>query len=344
MWPTNLTFLQTLCLTINFSHYGYAANPEAISSYRDLLANLSACDLQIFHSRDYDNQLNSIDLISTTIFMPMYEHLPLFHLGPKHLPVLDVFKSRVSPCRLSFIFLSPNSFNSKDSFQYHASGWIRIASICHLYYRMTYYSLIVPSTNAFISVVVNKSAMKIKLTEGNYPYAVEKLRSNREEWCVDETQISPNTINNKPLGRTKLSVNQLAFQIYSYANVTLAKFIACSTPRDKHVQLKFNLANRPQDSSLILIETDFEGYHFLTCYSEPYISLYFYVSPYQAEVWVVLGTTISTIIAITIALKHFSSLLEQQPFSIWMYILASLFEEGASFPVALRDRPFSESR
>ncbi|OXA45905.1 hypothetical protein Fcan01_19304 [Folsomia candida] len=171
---------------------------------------------------------------------------------------------------------------------------------------------------------------KIKFTERNYPYAVEVHRSNREEWCVDETQISPNIMNKGYLGRTEIAVNQLAFQIYSNANVTLAKFIACSTPRDRHVQLKFSLANRP--NSLVLIETAFEGYQFLTCYSEPYISLDFYISPFQTEVWVVLGTTISTIIGLTTVLQHFSTLLEQQPFSIWMYVLATLFDEGGFIP------------
>ncbi|OXA37361.1 hypothetical protein Fcan01_27856 [Folsomia candida] len=263
MQSNNSTFLYYLCLTIYATtQLGHAATPKTISSYRNFLANLSACDLQIFHSWDYDSHMTFPDLglVSTIIFMPKYANVPLFFPESTELPGMDIFKSRFSPCRLCFIFLSPKSYSSSALFEFQAGGWIQIAAMSHLYYHVINYRPLIPSTNALITVVINKSEFKhlalskfgqpmfhylvvvvvsrgedfemcfptlttilidviwenikcmreIELTEGNYPRAVEMYRSKREEWCLDDTQITPDTINTAPLGKNILSVSGVA--------------------------------------------------------------------------------------------------------------------------------------
>ncbi|OXA45859.1 hypothetical protein Fcan01_18949 [Folsomia candida] len=87
-----------------------------------------------------------------------------------------------------------------------------------------------------------------------------------------------------------------------------------------------------------LIYTKFEDYHFLTCYTEPYISFYFYFSPFQYKLWVVLAISIVTIVSITTTAVHY--LREKQHFSAWLFVLATLFEETGFLPSKIEKHTF----
>ncbi|OXA49589.1 hypothetical protein Fcan01_15660 [Folsomia candida] len=94
------------------------------------------------------------------------------------------------------------------------------------------------------------------------------------------------------------------------------------------------------ENDVALVFTSFEGYQFLTCYAEPYISFDFYLTPYQTEAWVVLGVSISTIIGVMTIAYHFLYKKDKQPFSAWLFVLASLFEEGGFLPSKLEKTTF----
>ncbi|OXA46907.1 Glutamate receptor 3.4 [Folsomia candida] len=171
-----------------------------------------------------------------------------------------------------------------------------------------------------------RSMPEIYLRNGNLVSIVRKHTQQREIWCIRDNTDYHIPVIIYQLDSTKHTLNELYSQIYAKANVTLYNFNLCS-PIDRYVEIKFLTLDQTNQGATI-IQTEFEGYQFLTCYGVPYITLNFYLSPFQLELWAALGTTIFTIAALTIGAQHFSSLLEQQPFSAWMYVLASLFEES----------------
>ncbi|OXA40324.1 hypothetical protein Fcan01_24986 [Folsomia candida] len=188
---------------------------------------------------------------------------------------------------------------------------------------------------------------QVSLSEGNYLSLVKKQTLHWEEWCtldVKESQSTPATVNTDLLLTTiATSFNQLALQIFSKANTSVIKHLHCSFLRMKHVQLELNAANQPDTDIVLdvtLIQTDVERYHFLTCYAEPYITLHFYLSPFQPEIWVVLATTVSAIIVLGTLVQSSFSLLKQQSFSTWIYVLGSLFEETGFMPSRIEKHTF----
>ncbi|OXA49053.1 Glutamate receptor 4 [Folsomia candida] len=172
----------------------------------------------------------------------------------------------------------------------------------------------------------------------NYLSTVKKLELQWEEWCViDNLKHDVKVTTGNIVGLELVSKNspfQLAMDILSKTNVTLSHRDAFDCRCHRHVQIIFNSASPPGlgmldhwGKNVELIFTHVEGYKFLTCHAEPYISFDFYLSPYQTELWVVLGISICTIIAIMTLVHNFHRPEEKQPFSAWLFVLASLFEE-----------------
>ncbi|OXA38438.1 hypothetical protein Fcan01_26789 [Folsomia candida] len=189
---------------------------------------------------------------------------------------------------------------------------------------------------------------QIYLNGGNYIDIVDKLESKWEEWCIvksPEQELIVATDKSNQM-YVKRSILQLALDIFSTTNLTLTNTKMCKHKR--HVQLKFTEANPPawwvemaiNKNEVTLIFTDVEGYQFLTCHAEPYISFYFYLTPFQTEVWVALGVSICTIVAIMVVVHNFVNQKEKQPFSPWMFVLATIFEEGGFIPSKLEKSTF----
>ncbi|OXA46165.1 hypothetical protein Fcan01_18953 [Folsomia candida] len=101
---------------------------------------------------------------------------------------------------------------------------------------------------------------------------------------------------------------------------------------------KIRLTTIYLENHLELIYTKFEEYHFLTCYTEPYISFYFYFSPFQYKLWVVLAISIFIMVSITTIAVHY--LRERQTFSAWLFVLATLFDETGFLPSKIEKHTF----
>lgn len=192
---------------------------------------------------------------------------------------------------------------------------------------------------------------EILWSEGNYISVVEKQTMPWEEWCIhgvkwseiEDPQNGSPIDNTSSLGTT--SFTQLALKMFSNANIGFIRGYQCPFRSVRRIQLKFSSASHSKadyqmNLDLTLIQTNFEGYKFLTCYAEPYITLDFYITPFQLDLWLVLGTTIGIIIALTTLCQRFFSLLEQKRFSAWMYILASLFDESGFIPTRIERHTF----
>lgn len=81
---------------------------------------------------------------------------------------------------------------------------------------------------------------EINLIERNYASLVDKETSQWEEWCVpnfEKFEILLPAIQKNLVGPF---IKQLALQIFSTANVSLAKYPRCLFRSSRHVQLKFN--------------------------------------------------------------------------------------------------------
>lgn len=163
----NKSLLLNLCLTVTFIKLGNGMSPTAVSSLRHLLSKISECDLQIIHSRDYQNQLSFSDLslVSTTVFMPGYESSTQFQLLKTPIllkavdfPALNTLRGRSPPCRLSFIFWGENP---SRLLHHQVEKWILFASNFYLVYAEVtwpnHQDYFIPNTNAVITLVISKS-------------------------------------------------------------------------------------------------------------------------------------------------------------------------------------------
>lgn len=317
--------------------------------------------MQIIHfGQDYGQlSFSELNLVSTTIFMPGYDK------KAENYPAMNILNSRVSPvCRLSFI-LFPNN-NPRTSRRF--AKYITIAADNHLFYLRNFdpkYKL-VSNTNEIINLIfsttneVPQSPYPARLLLFHYLYIIiatpfalclprleyyEKTFSNMT--CLSEIYFSPGnnflkmvdqlwirreewyslyfskSLNN----RTESNLLQLTLDIFSARNLTLIRDYYSYSKKIK----MFNAAQPPSDTDVFLIITENEGYQFLTCYTVPYITFYFYFTPFQPELWGMLRITIAVIRAVATAVYHFRTDC-RQPFSVWLFVLATLFEEGAFIP------------
>lgn len=92
-------------LALIFTKFVHAADIQNVSSVTDLLGNLSDCDLQMMYSdsEDLDSQMSFsvLNMVLTIVFVPPKDRRLI---GVRNRYSLDIIKSRVSFCRLSFIF------------------------------------------------------------------------------------------------------------------------------------------------------------------------------------------------------------------------------------------------
>lgn len=88
-----------------------------------------------------------------------------------------------------------------------------------------------------------------------------------------------------------------------------------------------------------LVTTNFQGYQFLTCYSKRYLTFAHFIKPFQVEVWVILFIfLVVLILGITLYIRFGG--LGSTPFSPWLFILATMCEEGVLVPAELEKKAF----
>lgn len=171
------------------------------------------------------------------------------------------------------------------------------------------------------------------LESGKLLSTIEKFGA-RETWCSVRRPEQPQSTMDRV---SQLSVSYLWFDIFSKTNISY-------TNQDCHMNRQIKLFSAESKELEVIhvahVITYNEGYQFLTCHSEPYITFAFYFSPYQSELWIVLGITIVTIILLTTIVHHFHDRLNKHLFSPWLFMLASLFEEGGSMPSMVEKATF----
>lgn len=167
-------FFTFFCIPIVLGRFVHCVNSKMVSNFPDLLRNLSSCDVQIMYYNNNHNQLsfNDISLVFTTIFMTKYEYINRWATIKGTYPVisydyhlaLDVLRTRISLCRLSFILSTNVTKNISDnSFQYFTANWVKAASNKYLHFtaflgpwRQYYF---IQNTNSVITLIIRKSTV-----------------------------------------------------------------------------------------------------------------------------------------------------------------------------------------
>lgn len=168
MWHRK-QLLYLLYSTILFVQYGRAVKPIAVSSLLHLLRNLSNCDVQIIHSGESEREfpISGLNMVATSIFAPKYALLYIHSLSTREqLPATNILKSRVSTCRLSFIFISVSP--RERNFNY-IERWFSITSEYHLYHLEIekLYRIFLPNSKTIINFI---TTIPIRQFELNLPY------------------------------------------------------------------------------------------------------------------------------------------------------------------------------
>lgn len=89
-----------------------------------------------------------------------------------------------------------------------------------------------------------------------------------------------------------------------------------------------------------VVPLKFVGKQFISCYYESFISFGFYLAPFQHAVW---GCCVATFVCLVITLSLYIKLkheFSREPFSPWLFVLASIFEEPVLIPVKLEKKMF----
>ncbi|OXA46210.1 hypothetical protein Fcan01_19282 [Folsomia candida] len=172
---------------------------------------------------------------------------------------------------------------------------------------------------------------EIPMNQKNFIAVIHQRKLEWETWCIQGLPwdfINSTMHNTKRLSVTrKITAELLASDIFSMANGTFYKDTICYA---KPIITKFSTSMSSNLEDVELMFTENEGYQFLTCYVEPYISFYFYFKPFQTQLWAVLGISILTIVAVPKTVQYFRN--EMQPFSSWLFVMATLFEEAGYVP------------
>lgn len=379
---------------------------NAVFNLKDLMSNLSDCDVQIMHTGRYHSQLslNELNIVSTTVFMPKYEPINLHDfsdMNGKFFPALEILNSRVSSCRLSVIFFPTRNKEDYDSYILRKKSFIRIASKYYLYYSATLQGKeLLPNINVIINIVLTKLRIgksdwfhdfelplkyyvfiiiaepgqslkmcfpqKVNFGKDNVKSNISclseinanedilvslsrKQRLHRDQWCFhinifpDITWTLSNT--NQLDGKRQISEDRLISEIFFRRNISSKNWKTCIL-YTSHL-IKFDAQwllrlSRVYKNFDVIVTKD-GGYQFLTCYTEPYISFSFYFTPFQSEVWIILGISISTLILTVSAVFRYTNLtlnLHQLPFCVWMFVLATLFEESGFMPSEIEKKHF----
>ncbi|OXA39428.1 hypothetical protein Fcan01_25626 [Folsomia candida] len=82
-----------------------------------------------------------------------------------------------------------------------------------------------------------------------------------------------------------------------------------------------------------------EGFQFLTCWSQPYLTFAFYLTPFQPSLWICIMTFL---IVLIVMLKLYQNrvLKISSSFSPWLVLLANLLEQESFIPEGLKRKRF----
>ncbi|OXA40864.1 Glutamate receptor ionotropic, delta-1 [Folsomia candida] len=125
-----------------------------------------------------------------------------------------------------------------------------------------------------------------------------------------------------------VSLARIAFH---QANLTILEIpIRGIIPNEAYISVhQFDRVNLIGSRQIVV--SKFVGYKFLTCYTEQFITFYFYVTPFKLEVWIGLLAAILIFVLGNEVSNKFTNF-GKSSFSAWLFILANMFEEGGFVP------------
>ncbi|OXA40300.1 hypothetical protein Fcan01_24951 [Folsomia candida] len=92
--------------------------------------------------------------------------------------------------------------------------------------------------------------------------------------------------------------------------------------------------NHRYTSTHEIVLTTVDAYQFVTCYTEYELSFRFYLRPFHPQVWISIGTTLSSLaVIVSLYLKLAGNL----KFPVLIFFLGSVFEEGYPIPGKLKN-------
>ncbi|OXA46243.1 Glutamate receptor ionotropic, delta-2 [Folsomia candida] len=258
----------------------------------------------LIHWGDHDTQFSfsGVNLVSTTIFMPYFDALKISLL-------YDFVDNQADECPVMDILRS------------------RVSSSNH---RQNLELCFIPVPNLRESYAGRvRCVTQIYWEEGNFVSLVANLALHGQILCTSEPKWKLNSLAVEAIKTLRKSVKQLTMDIFAKGNRS------CRLTGSL-VQLRVTNLNHNRNHEEIF--TRFDGYQFLTCYVEPYISLYFFLAPFQPELWACLAISVVTIVTVMTIVYHSRS--EKEPFSVWLFILATLFEETGYLPRKMEKTTF----
>ncbi|OXA46253.1 hypothetical protein Fcan01_19320 [Folsomia candida] len=202
------------------------------------------------------------------------------------------------------------------------------------------------------------STMQCEAVDQNIVHTFNKLNSVPTSWMlknVDNMDILHRlkafdvigvSLSFNPVNRTgKFSIYQHLLQVvFSKANESLHFLPRPSIVDDyKLVGAFVNLGRielTQNGHERNIVPFKFNGYQFLTCHSESFVSFQFYIIPFQHDVWGLLVCTISILVVTLLLYQKYHEVSLEDNFCPWLFVLANIFEEAGHIPQKLERKNF----
>ncbi|OXA46019.1 hypothetical protein Fcan01_19266 [Folsomia candida] len=198
------------------------------------------------------------------------------------------------------------------------------------------------------------STMQCEPVERNILYLFNKLISYPKSWRFEdvdnmdivsdqttEFDVTVELVNSNPFDRTRnFSIyHHILHTVFSKANTSFYVFpsrykqtldmykppVACmSLGRMNLEHNNYGVRTR--------VVFKFNGYQFLTCHSESFVSFRFYIIPFQPEVWGALGGIILVLLLTPRMYQKYYEASSGDNFCPYLYVLANIFEESSHIP------------
>ncbi|OXA44501.1 hypothetical protein Fcan01_20554 [Folsomia candida] len=136
-----------------------------------------------------------------------------------------------------------------------------------------------------------------------------------------------------PFDRSNINTSvhhHIAQSVFRKSNSTLSFCRSCSLMY--HGEIKLDVLESIHSSpTKIQVTVGFIGYQFSSCYSEKEITFRFYIAPFQREVWyAILFGGVMVYLVMVLIVRFVTKAPED--FSIWMTVLAVMFEKWGTIP------------
>lgn len=172
-----------------------------------------------------------------------------------------------------------------------------------------------------------------------------KIASPLKSWLVYNSDYQPVYLQDVPPNPFKTAVNyyfanHLYFGVFDHINETVFDeeySMLISSKRIAIIRHDIPLSSVSDGYSATLIVTKNSAIEFLSCYTETFISFQFYITPFQPELWLVIGIGLILLCTMLSIYLHYAKL---YVFPVWLLLLATMFEEGFPIVASVERKPF----